>query len=73
VVAPDTIVEPDPYPAGRETLAKEFIHHIETGERLHPTLDPEQNLEVMAILDAGIRSSVSGKIELVNDIRWCIG
>jgi len=27
----------------------------------------------MAILDAGIRSAVSGKLELVNDAIWCIG
>jgi hypothetical protein len=32
-----------------------------------------QNLEVMAILDAGIRSAASGKVELVNDATWCIG
>jgi hypothetical protein len=32
-----------------------------------------QNLEVMAILDAGIRSAKSGKVELVNDATWCIG
>jgi predicted dehydrogenase len=73
VTPPDEIFEPDPFPAGRETLAKEFIHHIETGEPLHPTVDPQQNLEVMAILDAGIRSAVSGKLELVNDMTWCIG
>jgi len=27
----------------------------------------------MAILDAGIRSAVSGRLELVNDLTWCIG
>jgi hypothetical protein len=27
----------------------------------------------MAILDAGSRSAASGKIELVNDVRWAIG
>jgi len=31
------------------------------------------HLEVMAILDAGIRSAASGKLELVNDATWCIG
>lgn len=49
------------------------IYHLETGEPLHPTLDMMQNLEVMAILDAGIRSAESGKVELVNDATWCIG
>ena len=70
---PDEVYEGDPLPDGRATLAKEFIHHLETGEPLHPTLDPAFNLEAMAILDAGIRSAASGKVELVNDVRWCIG
>ena len=70
---PDRVVEGEPLPEGRATLAQEFIHHLETGEPLHPTLELMQNLEVMAILDAGIRSANSGKIELVNDATWCIG
>lgn len=72
-IAPDLSIDPDPLPEGRETLAKEFIHHIETGEPLHPTVDPKMNLEIMAILDAGIRSAKSGKLETVDDITWCIG
>ncbi|HUJ76418.1 MAG TPA: Gfo/Idh/MocA family oxidoreductase, partial [bacterium] len=71
--APDRTVAGDPLPAGRTTPAEEFIHHLETGEALHPTLQPEHNVEVMAILDAGIRSAASGKVELVNDSSWCIG
>jgi predicted dehydrogenase len=70
---PDQVLEGDPLPEGRETLAKEFIHHLETGEPLHPTLEMSFNLEAMAILDAGIRSAASGKLELVNDPTWCIG
>ena len=70
---PDQVVEGDPLPEGRATLAEEFIHHLETGEPLHPTLDPDLNLEMMAILDAGIRSAASGKLELVNDAVWNIG
>ena len=70
---PDQVIEGDPLPVGRETLGKEFIHHLDTGEPLHPTLDMEFNLEAMAILDAGIRSAASGKVELVNDATWCIG
>lgn len=70
---PDQWVTGEPLPQGRATLAEEFIHHLETGEPLHPTLDMMQNLEVMAILDAGIRSAASGKLELVNDATWCIG
>jgi predicted dehydrogenase len=70
---PDQVVEGDPLPKGRATLAEEFIHHLETGDPLHPTLEMMQNLDAMAILDAGIRSAASGKIELVNDAYWCIG
>ena len=70
---PDQIVEGEPLPAGRATLAEEFIHHLETGEPLHPTLDPDLNLEMMAILDAGIRAAASGKLELVDDATWSIG
>ncbi len=70
---PDQIVQGDPLPAGRATLAEELIHHLETGDPLHPTLDMGRNLEIMAILDAGIRSAASGQVELVNDAVWCIG
>ncbi|MCJ7551546.1 MAG: Gfo/Idh/MocA family oxidoreductase, partial [Anaerolineae bacterium] len=70
---PDQIVEGDPLPEGRATLAEEFIHHIETGEPLHATLGPLFNLQAMAILDAGIRSAASGKMEMVNNETWCIG
>ena len=70
---PDLITKGDPLPEGRATLAEEFIHHLETGDPLHPTLEMMQNLDAMAILDAGIRSAASGKMELVNDATWCIG
>ena len=68
-----TVYTGDPLPDGRATLAEEFTHHLETGEPLHPTLEMNFNLEAMAILDAGIRSAASGKMELVNNPVWCIG
>ena len=70
---PEEVLEGDPLPEGRATLAEEFIHHLETGDPLHPTLQMDLNLEAMAILDAGIRSAASGKQELVNDAIWSIG
>jgi predicted dehydrogenase len=73
LTGPDRLVEGEPLPEGRKTMAEEFIHHLETGDPLHPTLDMNQNLEVMAILDAGIRSANSGKVELINDATWCVG
>jgi predicted dehydrogenase len=70
---PDRVDFGVPLPAGRTTEAEEFIHYLETGEPLHPTLQLDLNLDAMAILDAGSRSAASGKIELVNDVRWAIG
>jgi predicted dehydrogenase len=70
---PDQLVEGEPLPEGRATLAEEFIHHLETGDPLHPTLDMMFNLQAMAILDAGIRSAASGKLETVDNATWCIG
>ena len=63
----------DPLPEGRDTLGREVIHHLQTGEPLHETLRVDFNLEAMAILDAGIRSAQSGKLELVNGASWSIG
>jgi predicted dehydrogenase len=67
------VVEPDPLPEGRDTLGKEVINHLETGEPVHETLQLDFNLDAMAILDAGIRSAASGQLELVDDARWSIG
>jgi predicted dehydrogenase len=53
--------EPLAIPAQRATLALEFLHHLETGEPLHPLLDPTFNLDVMAALDAGLRAADSGQ------------
>jgi predicted dehydrogenase len=63
----------DALPEGRDTLGREVIHHLQTGEPLHETLRVDFNLEAMAILDAGIRSAQSGKLELVDSARWAIG
>jgi len=70
---PTAVLTGDPLPPGRSTPAEEFIHHLETSEPLHPTLDMPINVDAMAILDAGIRSAATGKLELVNSAHWCIG
>jgi predicted dehydrogenase len=70
---PDRIVPSAPLPAGRATIAEEFVRHLETGEPLHPILALEHNLDAMAILDAGARSAASGKLELVGSTAWTIG
>ena len=68
-----TVHNPDPLPAGHSNVAEEFIHHLETGDPLHPTLDLAFNLQAMAILDAGVRSADSGKLEMVENATWSIG
>lgn len=68
-----TLYDVEPLPEGRANIAQEFIHHLDTGEPLHPTLEMPFNLEVMGILDAGVRSAASGKLELVDNATWCIG
>ena len=68
-----TIYDADPLPEGREQVPGEFIYHLETGEPLHPTLEMMFNLEIMAILDAGVRSASNGKLEMVNNTIWQIG
>ena len=67
------VYEPDPLPEGREDIAKELVHHFETGDPLHRTLEMLFNLEAMAILDAGYRSASTEKLELVDNATWCIG
>jgi predicted dehydrogenase len=67
------VFQPEPLPEGRTTIAEEFIHHLETGEPLHPTLEADFNTEVMAILDAGLRAAKSGRLETVDNPAWCTG
>ena len=61
---------PEPLPADRNTMAGELIHHLETGEALHPTLDAPVNIDAMATLDAGLRSAKSGRAEAARTIAW---
>ena len=63
----------EPLPDGRSDIAEEMIHHLDTGDPLHPTLDLGFNLSVMAILDAGIRAADSGQLEIVENPTWQIG
>ena len=46
-------------------MAGAFIHHLETGEPVHPLLDMQFNAEVTAILEAGLRSSKTGQMETI--------
>lgn len=62
-----------PLPEGRANLAEEVFHHLETGDPIHFTMDLANNLWSAAMLDAGIRSSRSLKMEDVKNACWTIG
>ena len=51
-------------------MARELIHHLGTGDLLPDVLTPELNIEALAILDAGVRSAASGRMELVGSRAW---
>ena len=68
-----TVHKTDPLPDGRHNVAYEYIHHLDTGDAVHPTLEMNFNLDAMAILDAGLRAAVSGKLEAVDNQSWCVG
>jgi len=70
---PDEVIVPEPLPQGRATLGEETIYHLDTGAPLFPMLDIPINIQSMAILDAGARSSNSYKMELCGDEYWTIG
>ena len=54
-------------------MAAEIVRHLETGEPVHETMEMMFNLEAMAILDAGVRSAATGKLEMVDNATWRIG
>ena len=70
---PTQILQAPPLPKGRANIGEEVLHHLQTGDALHPTLDLPVNLRAMMILDAGYRSSVSGKLETAADHHYGVG
>jgi predicted dehydrogenase len=62
---PTRVEQGAPLPPGRATIAEAFLHHLETGEPLHPTLDLPVNLAATAMLDAGRRAVASGTEQAV--------
>ena len=68
-----TVHQLEPLPHGRHDIAHEYVHHLETGDPVHLTLEMHFNLDAMAILDAGVRSADSGKLEPVQSAVWCVG
>lgn len=68
-----TCIAPDPQPEELLGVANSYIYLKETGKYAHVLQDPVFNLNGVALLDAGARSSKSGKAELLNDLNWHIG
>jgi len=64
--------KPGNQPEHLRDIASAYVCHIDGGP-LDTMLQPDFNLHSMAILDAGIRSANSGKMELVNNETWQIG
>ncbi len=62
--------EVPPLEQDRANLGMEVLHHLDTGAQLYPILDLPLNLDAMYALDAGLRSSRSGKSELVGDYTF---
>ena len=64
--------KPSPQPEHLKDIASAFVCYMD-GQPLNLMLQPDLNLHSLAILDAGVRSANSGKIELVNNSSWQIG
>ena len=64
------VLKPQPH---LKDITTAFVHHRRTGEKLPVFLDLYQNLDVLAILDAGVRSAQSGRTEIVPTRAWEIG
>ena len=45
----------------------QYANHIVNGEEIHPMLTLDMNMQVMALLDAAIRSSKSGREEKISE------
>jgi len=61
------------YPEGEDSevdLADCYVNYKEKGVEFPDMLLPEYNLDAMAVLDAGMRSAASGRMELVNNGNW---
>lgn len=59
----DIEVDEAVYPAYLQNIATMYAHHVNTGEPVHETLDFDNNMKIMALLDAVARSAESNKSE----------
>lgn len=69
----EEIAYPDAPPEGLLDVAWACVRYLDTGNAPHETLGLPLNIAAMSILDAGIRSASSGRMELIQGERWQIG
>lgn len=67
---PTEVITDAVMPEGRTNLGEEVLHHLDTGDDIHPTLELYLNMEAMAILDAGLRSCESGCMEPIHNATY---
>jgi len=53
----------EPFGEGMHNTAEAFVNYMDHGTPLHETLTLDMNLKAMELLDAGIRSAASGRVE----------
>lgn len=62
------IVVPDAELCGEfKNMPCQYVHHIKTGEPIFDMLTLDRNVEIMAIIDAAMKSEASGKEEMICD------
>lgn len=67
------MIEPSTLPKGLKNIAYAWVEHFDKGISVHETLQMPLNLAAMRILDAGLRASESGHIEILRNESWQIG
>lgn len=49
------------FPGHMKNIAWQYAHHVKTGEPVYEILTLERNMEIMALLDAAVRSAKAGR------------
>ena len=73
LVGETQIIEPEYYPSVPKNIADAFVRHMDDGTELPEMVQSSYNIKALAILDAGIKSTGSGKFETVRNEIWEIG
>ena len=66
-------LEPEPLPEDLTDIASAISSYLDSGAPPHETMGLPLNVSATRILDAGMRSSASGSLEIVRGNPWQIG